>query len=76
MQSTRDRLKAYLVHPEVSAFLDALDAFQPERTPDPATPVREIDQDIGRRDLVRTLVQLREEARRNMLENPIVHGKS
>ncbi len=67
MPDDRTTLKRLLANPQAHALVQALDAAYPEATPRPGTDIRQIDVDIGRRDVVRYLLSLQEEARENLL---------
>ncbi|MQB00673.1 MAG: hypothetical protein GEU78_10325 [Actinobacteria bacterium] len=58
----RERTKLLLTDPNVSSFLDALADLYPERSPSPNEDLRSIDIETGKREVVRFLLRLREEA--------------
>jgi hypothetical protein len=65
-------LVSLLANPLVSDFLDALDALCPEQTPPIGQDVARTNADAGKRELIRTLLKLRQEAREKLLEAPLV----
>lgn len=61
-EQARERTKLLLTDPNVSSFLDALSDLYPERSPSPKEDLRSIDIETGKREVVRFLLRLREEA--------------
>lgn len=61
-EQARERTKLLLTDPNVSSFIDALNDLYPERSPSPNEDLRRIDIETGKREVVRFLLRLREEA--------------
>ncbi len=67
MTDNRQLLKMLLANPQAHALVKHLDEVFPEATPHPGTDIRQIDVDIGKREVVRYLQTLQEEEYENIL---------
>lgn len=69
MSSTpKERIQSYLVDPSFQGFLEALDQVFPERTPPVGADLRDIDVEIGKRQVVRWLLAVKADAEENLLD--------